>query len=256
MLKKITAILLATMLIFALSAIPAMAAPFNGGATISGGKNIIEAEHFDGGAGNYQECSSPWDPTFVGRPDELVATEECENDRADAPSPNYNVGWTSDGDWIQFTANFTSAGKAKISAWVASGGDEGIMDIELAGSTVQVTTAGSSGWQDFVLNEAGEIEVAAGTQVIKLTFLNGNANLDALIIDFEAAAAPEPADGEEPAADGETPAAGGDSDTGGGSSSSSSDDDGGNGMILWIVIAAAAVVVIVIIAVIVTKKKK
>jgi hypothetical protein len=257
MFRKISALIIVTVLIGALAVIPAMAAPYRD-ITISGGKNVIEAEWFDGGADNYAECTSPHSPQFAGRPDELVATEARDNsERDDQPDPNYNIGWTSEGDWVQYTVNFASAGTAYFSAWVASGDGSGIIDITVGGKTVQLNAAESNDWGAFVLAHANDtIDVEAGTAVIRTTYPVGGINVDALIIDFEAAQEPEPAEGEADNAQGadgdngeeEPPAAAG--------GTSSSDDEDGNGMLLWIIIAAGAVIVIVIIIVLVTKKKK
>jgi hypothetical protein len=217
---------------------------------IGAGKNIIEAEWYDGGEANYSPTTSPWDPEFAARPNERVATEEASNEnRTDAPSPNYNTGWTSDGDWYQFTLNFERSGKAKISAWVAGDGGNGIIDVTLAGTTVQILNEGSTGWQDYLLAEADEvIEVTAGANVMKVEFVNGAINIDAFIIDFEADPDAEPS--EEESGDAAAPAAQSPALT------DENEESGDINIILWIIIGIAVVVIIVIIVILVVKKKK
>lgn len=237
--------------------------------TIKAGKNVVEAEHFD--SAKFEEHGATGE-SYTGRPEMQGVgpqSEACSNDRADAPAENFNLGWTDPGEWVQYTVNFEKAGKATFSAWVAGGNaDAGIVEVLVGNDSAgKATSAGSDGWQAWVLSENfGSLDVKAGKQVIKVIFENGNVNIDALVIDFVEAAAEEPAaPAEEPPAndnaaanagdDGETPAAAddkNDKDT----ASDKGDDEGGVDMILWIVLGAAAVVIIVIIVIIVTKKKK
>jgi len=155
---------------------------------VTNGKTVIEAEDFDGGEGNYKECSSPWRPVYEARPNEKVATEICENTRNDAPNPNYNIGWTMGGDWVQFTVNVETDGDYKIEAWLASANEnpsETAIYIDGAASPIgyaKPSQTNGIGWQEWYLEEAGIINLAAGKHVIKVVFWEGDINLDALVI--------------------------------------------------------------------------
>ena len=188
MLKKILACILATMLfITLLPATSIIAAPFEGnGIIIGAGKTIIEAEAFD--SEFYAECTSPWGPQFAGRPDEKVATEGASNAaRTDAPNPNYNIGWISEGDWVQYTVIVEETGAYKFDAWLASGsgaGNQGYIKLSLDGKLIGSGTASkSTGWQDYQLYGVGEaIVIKAGKYVLKAEFPAGGVNLDAIIV--------------------------------------------------------------------------
>ena len=148
------------------------------------GVTVIEAEDFD--IGFYAECTSPWGPAFAGRPDEKVATEGCSNGRADAPDPNYNIGWISGGDWVQYTVNAELAGAYNFSAWLASGaGSKGGVELYVNGEKFGFGAAvGSDGWQDWKFYNVGVANLNEGLNVIKAVFPTGDVNLDALTVEF------------------------------------------------------------------------
>jgi len=181
--KKILAMILATILILTAFSAAVLAAPYKDVVIGAGGgyKIVIEAEDFD--SEDYAECSSPWGPQFAARPDESVATESCSNDaRPDAPNPNYNVGWISEGDWVQYTVEVAQSGVYNFKAWLASGSDpKGGVEIYVNDKLVGYNNAGkSNGWQDWQLYNIGTVEMTKGTNVIKALFPEGGVNLDAI----------------------------------------------------------------------------
>ena len=254
MVKKVLSILVVSVLMFTLLAIPAIAAPYET-INIKAGDNTIEAVHFD--TDDYSDDGAS-DAKYEARPE----MEDAGGPQTEIGSSGYegNVGWTNGGEWVQYTVNFESAGKATFSAEVASGNDVGLIDIYIDDALIgQASSDGSTDWQDWLTSDIGSVDVTAGTHVIKVEFVNGNINLAALLVNLEGAAvatdAPTEAETAAPAddADGDatTAAAEGETTT---AASDKGEDEGINVMLL-VIIAAAAVIVIIIIVVLVTKKK-
>jgi len=247
MFKKILSTLFVTILIFSIAAIPALAAPY-ADIKIGYGKSIIYATDFD--ADDYEEKGATG-ATFVARPE----MEDIGGPQTEAN----NIGWINAGEWVQYTVNVEVDGKYKFVASLASDSDSpGNVELYYDGNLIGASeNSAKEGWQVYDDYEVGEIEMAAGTHVIKALFPKGNMNISEIIVTalFETPATePEPA----PAANEEIPEAEEGADTGAAEPESTTEapkNDEGN-MILWIAVAAGAVVVIIIIAVLVTKKKK
>ena len=158
------------------SLMPATAAPYKN-FKIGAGKTVIEAEDFDtddfynitNGSTEYRSDGAQ--------------TERCANyERDDAPDDNYNIGWSADGEWVQYTVNVEKAGKYKFEVWLASepatGGVEIFYDDKSIGSAYAEE---SFGWQDWFLYNVGQVDMTAGKHIIKVEF-TVSVNLDAIVM--------------------------------------------------------------------------
>ena len=220
----------------------------------------ITAVDFDSGADNYGKGGNPADGSKTIRPDEDINTEanEAENGYGG------NIGWIGEGDWVQYTVRVNLDGKYSFSAWIASDSDTpGNIEVYVGDELVGASdNALKEGWQAYSLFPVGEIEIMAGSQVIKVVFPSGNLNFSALEVtrvgDLEKEEeAPPPAaevvdEGEAPA-DGEEAPAGEGADT---TQPKATDEEGGSNLILIIVIAGAIVVVIIVALILVVNSKK
>jgi len=279
--KRISAIVFAAILIFALS-VPAMAAPYNGGTTISGEKTIVHATNFD--TEDFLEFSAEkaeaeghswfWEAREEGS-NYYIRTEYQEN--MDGPQTesimeddvsrlpelpevqggiSYSSGpWGDyDAEWVQYSLNVEAAGTYKFDVWATSGAGQPIT-IFMNGEAVGLVDVPNTGWGSaYALFEVGQAHMARGVNILKLEFTGGDVNVGAFEVTLLEA---DPVEVEEEAADGgdaAAPADGGDTPAPAANNNASDDDDGG--MILWIIIAIAAVVVIVVIVILVTRKKK
>lgn len=178
--KKIltaTALIILIILLFSALTIDAAAAPYKN-FKIGAGKNIIEAEDFD--TEDFYDTGN--DGSYAYRPDG-AQTENCGNyTRDDAPEDNYNIGWTADGEWVQYTVNVEKAGVYKFDAWLASEPASGGIEIFYDNKSVGSAYAEESfGWQDWGLYPAGQIEMSEGKHIIKVG-LTVSVNLDAVVI--------------------------------------------------------------------------
>ena len=232
--------------------------------TANYGATIIEAPDFDSGI--YNETNAA-DGQHDCRPDEDVQTQYCgedyigrldDNDKPLDGTKLGNIGWTAEGEWVQYTVNFRKEGIYRFDAWVASGDDPpGSAEIYLDDSLIGSVDSASEGWQTYSKGTAGSIEVPeAGIHVIKVLFPSGAVNFQALELsrtgNIEVPTEP-PAETEadEASADGEAAPEAIDE------AGDKPESEGGGNLILIIAIAGGAlVVVIVVVLAIVTKKKK
>lgn len=113
------------------------------------------------------------------RADEEVNTEVGESEFGS------NVGWTDKGTWLQWTVNVESDGKYKFDMWIASdnGSNEGIAMFYNDAKIGEVAFVEQEGWQVYSLYSFGEIEMKAGTQVIKAEWpAVGGINMSAIVV--------------------------------------------------------------------------
>ncbi|MFT7559181.1 MAG: beta-glucanase (GH16 family) [Flavobacteriales bacterium] len=94
----------------------------------------------------------------------------------------HNIGWTGDGEWLEYTINVASAGDYELSALVASGADGGGFHIEIDGgsATSAVNFGSTGGWQSWTTSEATTLSLDAGEHVLRLAIEWGAFNVDSL----------------------------------------------------------------------------
>jgi hypothetical protein len=102
----------------------------------------------------------------------------------------YNVGWTSNGEWLEYSlANITS-GTYNISLRVAAPAAGGSVQVVLGGTTLGTATVGATGgWQNWATVTLNNVAVTAGAnKILRLNINGGNLNLN--WVEFVSAAAP------------------------------------------------------------------
>jgi len=154
------------------AAAPAWSAP---NLKIGGGTTVIKATDFDSGVYG----KAPADGAKDIRPAEDVNTE---NGAGKAGEVGGNIGWIGAGDWVQYTVNVDAAGTYGFSAWIASdasptGNVEVYVGDKLVGASEKSL---KKGWQEYSLFPVGNIDLAAGSNVIKVVFPSGGLNFCAL----------------------------------------------------------------------------
>ena len=143
----------------------------------------IEAEYFDmgGEAIAYQDdASRSGDLAF--RPGEMVDVGSKA-----AASNGYSVGWTAEGEWLEYTIDTVEAGTYDIYLTYASGSSApGQLQITLDDASVGTfgNLTNSGGWEAFTTAKISNITLTAGSQqVLRAAFVNG-AGLDIDAIEF------------------------------------------------------------------------
>jgi endonuclease/exonuclease/phosphatase family metal-dependent hydrolase len=92
-----------------------------------------------------------------------------------ASGGGYNIGWTSAGEWLKYSVNVAAAGAYNVQLRVASPSTSHI-DVTIGSSTTRFAVANTGGWQAWT-NVVMPMTLAAGQQVMTVTFPVGNVNL-------------------------------------------------------------------------------
>ena len=150
--------------------------PYSSAISIPG---TIQAENFDkGGEGlSFHDSDSN---------DEGDASYRSDNEGVDIVKGNNGnaIGYTSTGEWLEYTVNVKADGIYKYSATVSSGVSNsgfrlGLMKngTETQLATISVPQTGSNSWDKYT-TVSGSFKLSAGTQVIRLTITGSSCNID------------------------------------------------------------------------------
>ena len=122
---------------------------------------VVEAENFDnGGEGIAYHDTDGSNLGSVYRPDG-VDLQACGEG-------GYNTGWTSNGEWLEYTVNVTSAGTYRMDARVSSLSG-GSFHIEFDGANVTggtVAVPNTGGWQNWQ-TVSRNVTLSAGVHVMR-----------------------------------------------------------------------------------------
>lgn len=130
----------------------------------------IEAEDFDQGG---EGVAYHWSNTTGG-----------QTYRSDASfATSSNIGWTSNGDWCNYTINVPTTGKYKLTAYVSSGLDNGgSFRLKLDGSNLtDIISVSNTGWDTYKqVDYDKEITLTAGKHVLQF-YCYGGMNADKFV---------------------------------------------------------------------------
>jgi cytochrome c len=134
---------------------------------------IIQAEDFDGGG----EGVGYHDTDASNNGGQYRTTGVDVETAGDSPA-GYNVGWTSAGEWLNYSVNVAADGLYTLQARVASSGNGGVFHIEFDGvnKTGPMTNSDSGGWQTWRTLTKSNINLSAGTHVMRLVMDSNGAN--------------------------------------------------------------------------------
>ena len=153
-------------------------APYKGKNHVMPGK--FEAEDFDEGGDGYAYHDSEAQNLLGGyRIDEGVDIVD--------QGEEHNVGWvTGDGEWLEYTVDFSESGPYRFIAHVSSfldapGKLTGILNISVDSQPIgsvdlKNQTTGFYDFQDFILDNVNMVQ--GGNKVVRVDIVNGNCNLD------------------------------------------------------------------------------
>ncbi|MFC0878474.1 carbohydrate-binding protein [Saccharicrinis sp. FJH2] len=138
------------------------------------GKNTIA--YSDAVVVNYSMDFSSWNDGWSMRNDG-VDIEACSDSE---PNNGYNVGWTEDGEWMQYSMHSDSVAMYDLQIRHASGSGGSSVHFEVngvnvSGSLVLPATGSWDNWQTTTFND---IILPAGDIKIKLVFERGGSNLN------------------------------------------------------------------------------
>ncbi|MBK8808749.1 MAG: endo-1,4-beta-xylanase [Bacteroidales bacterium] len=142
--------------------------PYNGTAAVIPG--IVQFENYDeGGLDSAYSDSSPGSavtPVVNFRTTEDVDIETCTD-----TDGGYNIGYAIAGEWLEYTVNVATAGKYNITIRAACNGDGRTISLQTNGVTIanNITIPNTTGWQIWQDVVVKDVNLSAGTQVIRLT---------------------------------------------------------------------------------------
>ena len=155
-------------------------APYNGVKQIPG---IIEAEDFDSGSENYTFHDS--DNNNEG---DYKPAYRSDSEGVDLVKGNNGcvIGYTAQGEWLEYTVNVAQAGEYEYEATVSSGNDNSAFSISVINdkgmtqlAKVNVPKTGDNDWSKYKTVK-GKLSqpLEAGEQILRITIEGPYANID------------------------------------------------------------------------------
>lgn len=129
-----------------------------------------EVENTTGNAGG-----QAWNLGYSYRNDG-VDIEACE----DSQSNGYNVGWTEDGEWLQYTIWVEEAGSYELALRTAATGSSSVVQLTVNGLavTTDIPLPNTGGYQEWETTNVGIVPLESGTNIVRLNIETGGTNLN------------------------------------------------------------------------------
>ncbi|MCF0220948.1 MAG: carbohydrate-binding protein, partial [Fibrobacter sp.] len=138
--------------------------PFKGAIEIPG---TIEGENYDTYA--FEHAQSESDATGY-RTDDAGIVKAGEG---------FALGYTSAGDYFEYTLDVKAAGSYKVSVNGATGNSaDGSVTVSVGTQKVAVAVVAQGDWDTYSESAGGEIQLQAGKQTLRLTVNDNNLNVD------------------------------------------------------------------------------
>ena len=142
----------------------------------------IEAENYDEGGHNkafYDNDRENQGKAY--REDEVDVVDISDSKCGEAACTGYAIGYTNDGEWMEYTINVTADAKYDITANVATAFETSAMqlfidDKEITESVVAPKV--DSVWTTYKVIDVGSVELKKGEHVLKLLITGGYLNVD------------------------------------------------------------------------------
>ena len=142
----------------------------------------IEAENYDVGGHNkafYDNDRENQGKAY--REDEVDVVDISDSKCGDAACAGYAIGYTNDGEWVEYTINVTADAKYDITANVATAFETSAMqlfidDKEITESVVFPKV--DSVWTTYKVIDVGSVDLKKGEHVLKLLITGGYLNVD------------------------------------------------------------------------------
>ncbi|PFG34973.1 carbohydrate-binding domain-containing protein [Sanguibacter antarcticus] len=126
----------------------------------------VEAEDFT----DYEDSSS-WHSGDCGSgPVDMQVTSDTGG--------GCNVGWTKAGEWLEYDITTANAGTVDLALRVAAKNDGKRAQVSIDGTVAGVVTASGEGWQSWTTETISGVETSSGSHVVRVTFLDGDMNLN------------------------------------------------------------------------------
>lgn len=135
--------------------------------------------YFDNDSANFHistDSYTNWNQGWSYRNDG-VDIEPCNDTQV---SNGFNIGWTEDGEWMEYTLVADSVAAYTLSIRSASGSGGAKVRLEANGNTITplISLPGTSGWQNWHTTEVPGIILPGGEQKVRFIFEQGGSNLN------------------------------------------------------------------------------
>ncbi|MCU0429652.1 MAG: PQQ-dependent sugar dehydrogenase [Cytophagaceae bacterium] len=146
------------------------------GGTVKSIPGRIEAEEYDlGGQGVAFNDGSAANLGGVFRTDgvDIQATADANG--------AFNVGWTTAGEWLEYSVNVQTAGVYTLTLRVATVAAGNTIAVSMDGSNITsapVSLPLTGGWQTWQTVIVPNVSLSAGNRILRLTFVQGGVNLN------------------------------------------------------------------------------
>ncbi|MDA3883554.1 MAG: glycoside hydrolase family 11 protein [Bacteroidales bacterium] len=133
----------------------------------------IEFEEFDeGGNGNAyydEDAGTNVDPAPNFRTNEDVEIEDCSD-----VGEGYNIGYTIAGEWLEYSVEVAQTGSYNLEFRVANETDAKTISLAFDGTTIvqNLSIPATGGWQTWETVTVEDVQLTAGTQIMRLTIGN------------------------------------------------------------------------------------
>jgi endoglucanase len=131
-----------------------------------------DTANFHGSTGNFINWNQGWSYRNDGVDIEPCTDPEINN--------GYNVGWTEDGEWLEYTLLVDSTAAYDLDIRSASGSGGAIIHFEVndAAVTPEIKLPGTLGWQNWRTTKIQNVILQKGIQKIKLVLDQGGSNIN------------------------------------------------------------------------------
>jgi len=132
---------------------------------------VIELKNFDyGGEGVAYHDSDAGNIMHFYRPYEDVDMEGCVEGGSD-------IGWTANGEWLEYTVDVATAGNYVVTTRVAGGPSTFHIEFDGVDKTGPISTTETGGWQVWMDFPSSPMSLSAGTQIMRLVIDSAGSNM-------------------------------------------------------------------------------
>lgn len=146
----------------------------------------IEVEDFDNGGQNtaYYDLTAD-NAGGMYRPSEFIDLQTATTEGG------YFIGWSDATEWTKYTVNVTATGVYTLTTRVSAMNATSSFRVEMDGTTIAtITVPNTAGYQNWQTVTVPNINLTAGTKVMRIYFITGGFNLNSVSFSTTANAAP------------------------------------------------------------------
>jgi endoglucanase len=129
----------------------------------------FDTANFSVSTGNYQAWNQGWKYRNDG-----VDIESC----SDAITNGYNVGWTQDNEWLQYTVQVPATGLYDLVLRTAGGSGQILVKANSLAVLPAISVPSTGGYQSWQTTQVSNVNLTAGTNVIQLYIQAAGFNLN------------------------------------------------------------------------------